>query len=116
MSEQTDGVRLAGSVLHRRCHACAFFNTREEEYRLLLPFTQEGFGRGDKAFQIVDRQHRQERLQRLKEAGIDTDATTRTGQLEIRAWGDAYLRGGRFDQNAMLALVDEVLSGGKSDG
>jgi hypothetical protein len=23
------------------CHACAFFHNREEEYRVLLPFTQE---------------------------------------------------------------------------
>jgi hypothetical protein len=32
-----------------------------------------------------------------------------TGQLEVRPWQEAYLRGGRFDQDAMLALVDKVL-------
>jgi hypothetical protein len=116
MIERTNGVRLAGSVLHRRCHACAFFHNPEEEYRLLLPFTQEGFGLGDKAFQIVDQRQRQERLQRLKEAGIDVDTATRTGQLEVRDWEQAHLRDGRFDQHAMLALVDEVLTRGQTDG
>ena len=116
MSEERKSVRLAGRELGRTCHACAFFHNREEEYRLLLPFFKEGFDRGEKAFQIVDPGHRQERLQRLKEAGIDVDTATRTGQLDLRTWEEAQFRTGRFDQNAMLALIDEVLSSGKSGG
>ena len=53
MSEERKSVRLAGRELDRTCHACAFFHNREEEYRLLLPFVKEGFGRREKAFQIV---------------------------------------------------------------
>jgi hypothetical protein len=34
----------------------------------------------------------------------------------VRGWEDAYLRGGHFDQNAMLALIQEVLASGKSQG
>ena len=34
----------------------------------------------------------------------------------MRAWEDAYLRGRRFDQDAMLALIEEVLDGGKAQG
>jgi hypothetical protein len=116
MNETTDGVRLAGSVLRRGCHACAFFHTKEEEYRLLLPFTKEGLGCGHKTFQIVDEQHRQERLQQLKKADIDVEGATSKGQLELRAWEEAYLRDGHFDQNSMLALIEEVLNSGKTDG
>ena len=29
--------------------ACAFFNSDDEEYRVLLPFIKEGFEYGDKA-------------------------------------------------------------------
>src|SRR5207245_11331300 len=36
-------VRLAGSVLDRSRHVCAFFHRKEEEYRVLLPFIKEGF-------------------------------------------------------------------------
>src|SRR4051812_22682367 len=102
MSETTEGVRLAGSVLRRSCHACAFFHTKEEEYRLLLPFTKEGIDCGHKTFQIVDERHREERLERLKKADIDVDGATCRGQLELRAWEEAYLRGGHFDQSSML--------------
>ncbi len=40
----------------------------------------------------------------------------RKGQLEIRRWEDAYLRGGHFDQNRMLDLIEEVLTGAKAQG
>ena len=61
-SAQQRPVHLAGSVLDRARHVCAFFHSRDEEYRVL------------------------------------------------------YLRGGHFDQNAMLALIEEVLTAGKEQG
>lgn len=116
MSEKSEVVRLAGSALDRSRHACAFFHSRDEEYRILLPFVKEGFEKGHKAFHIVDPNHREAHLRRLEEAGIDTAEAESTGQLEVRRWEDAYLREGHFDQNAMLALIEEVLKGGKAQG
>ena len=109
-------VRLAGAILGPSRHVCAFFNSREEEYRVLLPYVKEGFGQGDKAFHIVEDGHRPEHRRRLEQAGIDVDAAERKGQLEVRRWEDAYLRDGRFDQNRMLALIEQVLNDGKARG
>lgn len=109
-------VRLAGSVLDRSRHVCAFFSTKDEEYRVLLPFIKEGFEQGDKAFHIVDSRHREAHLARLRQEGVDVDAALDDGRLEVRRWEEAYLRGGRFDQNAMLTLIEEVLSSGKQQG
>jgi MEDS: MEthanogen/methylotroph, DcmR Sensory domain len=39
-----------------------------------------------------------------------------TGQLEVRPWREAQLRGDRFDQDAMLALIEEVLQSGAAAG
>ena len=116
MDEQKETVRLAGSVLHRSRHVCAFFHKKDEEYQVLLPFVKEGFEQGHKAFHIVDPAHRDEHLRRLSEAGIDIAESERSGQLEVRRWEDAYLREGHFDQDAMLALIEEVLKGGKAQG
>jgi MEDS: MEthanogen/methylotroph, DcmR Sensory domain len=113
MARQNHSVTLAGSALKQRCHACAFFHDPEEEYRLLLPFVQEGFAHRDKIFQIVDARHRDERLRRIASLGIDVASAEGSGQLEVRPWEGAYLREGRFDQHAMLALVEEVLGRGK---
>jgi hypothetical protein len=109
-------VRLAGSVFDRSRHVCAFFHQKEEEYRVLLPFIKEGFDQGDRAFHMVDPRHRAEHLRRLQEAGIPVAEAERKGQLEVRRWEDAYLCDGHFDQKRMLALLEEVLSGGKAQG
>jgi MEDS: MEthanogen/methylotroph, DcmR Sensory domain len=113
MGSERRSVTLAGSALRHRCHACAFFHDAEEEYRLLLPFVQEGFRQGDKIFQIVDSHHREERRERIGSLGIDLDSAEQSGQLEVRSWENVYLRRGCFDQYAMLALVEDVLGKGK---
>ena len=116
MTDQKNEVRLAGTILGASRHACAFFNTKDEEYRVLLPFIKEGFEQGDRAFHIIDEEHRPEHCQQLKRAGVPVDEAERTGQLEIRRWEDAYLRDGHFDQHRMVALIEQVLQGGKAEG
>ncbi|HSP35159.1 MAG TPA: MEDS domain-containing protein [Thermoanaerobaculia bacterium] len=103
-------------MLDRARHVCAFFHAREEEYRVLMPFIAEGFAHGDRAFHIVDPVHRADHMARLRDAGIDTQSAEASGQLTVLRWEDAYLRGGHFDQNAMLALIEEVLTAGKAGG
>ena len=83
---------------------------------MLLPFIKEGLGQGERAFQVVDGALRQEHLRRLEQAGIDVAAAERSGQLEVRAWEQTYLRGGRFDPEAMLALLQELLDRGRAQG
>jgi hypothetical protein len=109
-------VHLAGSMLDRKRHVCAFFHSRDEEYRVLMPFITEGFEHGDRAFHIVDPDNRADHLARLRAAGIDTASAEGTGQLTVMRWEDAYLREGHFDQNAMLALIEEVLTAGVEQG
>src|ERR1700756_5286196 len=98
MKDQTE-VRLAGKALDRSRHVCAFFNSKEEEYRVLLPFIKEGFEQDDKAFHIVEEGHRPEHRRRLEQAGINVAGAEQKGQLEVRRWEDANLREGHFDQN-----------------
>ena len=109
-------IRFAGSVLSAQRHICAFFHSSDEEYRVLQPFIKEGFERGEKAFHIVDPELRDEHLRRLESASIDVDASEQSGQFELRNWADAYLRDGHFDQDKMLALIQEVLEGGRQQG
>ena len=44
------------------------------------------------------------------------ESQKRTGLIGVRTWEDAHLRGGHFDQYAMLALAEAVLTSGKADG
>ena len=84
---QKKKVRLAGAALDRSRHVCAFFNSKEEEYRVLLPFIREGFEQGDKAFHIVEDGHRPEHRRRLEQAGIDVADAERKGPTARSAAG-----------------------------
>ena len=63
-------------------HICAFFNSRDDEYRVLLPFIKDGLEAGEKVVHTVDPQRRDEHFQRLASAGIDVAAARDSGQLE----------------------------------
>jgi hypothetical protein len=97
-------------------HVCAFFDGPWEEDATLLPFLKEGLDHGERAFCIVDPASRPSYVGRLERGGIPVATAEQRGQLELRNWDDAYLRGGHFDQDAMLALIEEVLSEGKARG
>jgi hypothetical protein len=47
-------IRFAGSELGEKRHICAFFDSSDEEYRVMLPFIKEGIDRGEKAFHVVN--------------------------------------------------------------
>jgi hypothetical protein len=116
MGPNTQSVEFAGGILGRHRHICAFFNGVDEEHRVLRSFIKEGFQRGEKALHIVDPELRADHLKRLAEAGVDVDGAIVSGQLDVRAWQHAYLRRDRFDQDAMLALIEEVLQSGAAAG
>jgi hypothetical protein len=104
-------IHIGGSQLAEMRHVCAFFNSDEEEYRVLLPFIKDGFECGDKAVHVVNPEQREDHLQRLAAVGIDTTATEQSGQFELRTNTESYLRDGRFDQDRMLEVFEQVASG-----
>jgi hypothetical protein len=107
-------IHLAGSPLGEVRHICAFFANDDEEYRVLLPFIHEGLSCGDKAIHVVNPEQRQEHMNRLTAEGIDTIAYQRSGQLQVQANTDVYLRDGRFDQDRMLAAFEDVAKTGRT--
>jgi hypothetical protein len=109
-------IHFAGGTLDEYRHVCAFFNSFDEEADALVPFVREGLERGEKAYHIVDPELRAAYVENLRREGIDVVAHEADGQFELRTWEQAYLREGRFDQDAMLELIESVLQGGKAEG
>src|ERR1700693_3116796 len=116
MKKTVAPISLAGSELGEIRHVCACFNSDEEEYRVLLPFIKDGFECGDKAVHVVNPEQREDHLQRLAGVGIDTTATEQSGQFELRTNTEAYLRDGRFDQDRMLEVFEQLASGNAKGG
>jgi hypothetical protein len=111
MARATAPISLAGSTLDECRHVCAFFSSDDEEYRVLLPFITEGFERGDKAIHVVNPDDRDDHLRRLVEAGIDPGAAHAAGQLDLRNNTETYLSDGRFDQERMLGIFEQLANG-----
>jgi DNA-binding CsgD family transcriptional regulator len=109
MTGNDSSLHLAGGTLGRRRHICAFFNSTEEEHRVLRSFFKDGFDQGQKVLHVVDPELREDHLRRLAGTGINVQQGLRTGQLEVLPWKEAYLREERFDQDAMLLLIEEAI-------
>src|SRR3977135_3311938 len=93
MSRGTKTVRLARSQLNCRCHVCAFFHSREDEYKILIPFMKEGLDAGDRVVQFIGAEHRADQLRRLTEPGGAVLAAEQRGQLAVGTWEAAVLAG-----------------------
>ena len=109
-------IPFAGSQLGETRHVCAFFNSDDEKYRVLLPFIRDGFACGDKAVHVVNPEQRGDHLQRLTAAGIDPAGGLQSGQLDLRNNSETYLRDGRFDPDRMLEVFEGLASGNAEGG
>jgi MEDS: MEthanogen/methylotroph, DcmR Sensory domain len=120
--EPPKSMPFTNASLGRHRHICALFRSREEEYRVLLPFIKEGIERGERAFHVVDPLLRQEHIQRLLEAGLDLLTAMKQGQFQLYDWDQAYFpagsfnQGPRFDQHRMIAYWREFLEGTERQG
>jgi hypothetical protein len=116
MHRSSAPIFLAGSELGEARHVCAFFNSREDEYGVTLPFIKDGFECGDKALHIINPSRRADHLQRIASHGIDVDLAQQNGQLEVHDWKDTFFRSGAFNLDQQLALLEQVLKTGREQG
>ncbi|MCY1078267.1 MEDS domain-containing protein [Archangium lansingense] len=108
-------MTVAGKKL-QHFHIAAFFRSREEEYEVLRSYIREGIEAGEKAVHICDPLLKHKHLENLETMGVPVQDCTRTGQLEVMGWNDAYLKEGRFDSDAMMALIEEVVTTSRAEG
>jgi hypothetical protein len=106
--ERNRPIRLAGSLLGPPRHICAFFNNRNDEYRVLLPFIKDGLECGEKAVHTVYPGRSDDHLQRLKVPGIEVDATREHRQLELRSWTETVGRYFDLMENSARSVTHEL--------
>jgi hypothetical protein len=116
MQAHDESLRIAPDALGGNQHVCAFFNSVDEQHRVLRAFIKEGFANGDRAFHLIDPERQAEHFRRLVDAGIDVDQALDSGQLEVHPWEDGPLRGAEFDQETWLRGFEQVLESGPEQG
>jgi MEDS: MEthanogen/methylotroph, DcmR Sensory domain len=83
---------------------------------VLPPFIKDGFERGEKAIHVISPDQQCDHLQRLAAVGIDPAVAQQSGQLDLRVSTEAYLRNGRFDQDRMLEVFEQLASSTVREG
>jgi hypothetical protein len=111
-----DPVSFAGGVLNPYRYVCAFVDSRDEEHRVFDLFVSDGLSRGEKLLYFVDSADRASRVRHVRHLGFDLPTLLGQRQCEVRTWSETSLRGGRFDQDAMLGRLDEFLVGSQPGG
>lgn len=109
-------VTICGETLSGSAHVCAFFNSRAEEYEVVVPYYREGLARGDRVVGIVDAARRDAHLRGLRAGGLPVDAAMHSRQLDVLTPADTYFRNGDFDPDEMFGMVLEMLSSAKQEG
>lgn len=109
--EANEPVAFAGARLEPYRHVCAFIDSTDEEYQLFDPFVREAVARGEKLSYIVNPVERRAYMCHFQQLGLDLPRLLEAGQVELRTWPETHLRGGRFDQDAMLALAEAGMRG-----
>ncbi|MEA2763831.1 MAG: hypothetical protein QOK07_235 [Gemmatimonadaceae bacterium] len=115
MARPNAPIKFGGSFLGDARHICAFFASPDDEYRTLLPFMRDGLVAGDRVVHVIPRD-RLDNADRLRAGGVDVDTARENHQLETLVSEETYLRNGRFDQDAMLELIQRVLKAGRAFG
>ena len=106
-------IPLAGSLLGDHRHVCAFFDSPEDEHRVMFPFFRDGMARGERGVSIAPRLWPDYRG-RLRSAGVDLDAPG--GQFELRCSEDYYASDGRLNADAMLSRMRQIFEDSRALG
>ena len=106
-------VTLCGKQLHGLRHICAFFDSREQQYEVLMPYLSEGLERGDQVVTILESSSHQDHVSRLRSAGLPVPAATERQQLKLLASEDTYLKDGVFVVERMYQMLEDVLESAK---
>lgn len=106
---KTQSVTLCGETLTGPSHICAFFDSREEQYEVLLPYFREGLDNNEEVVTILESYTHPDHYARLSAAGMPLRETIASGQLKVLASESTYLKGSTFASERMFNMLEQVL-------
>lgn len=114
MSAWKRNISLCGQPLDGLQHVCAFFDSREEQYRILNPYFQEGLDNGDEVVTIVESVFHDDHMERMRAGGVDVGPGLERGQLKVLASEETYLQDNVFVVERMYSMLEDVLHSASS--
>jgi hypothetical protein len=83
MSDRGRVATLCGQPLEGLQHVCAFFDSRDEQYQILNPYSQEGLDSGDRVVTVVESSFHDEHVRRMSAGGISVGGAMESGQFKV---------------------------------
>jgi len=95
---------------------CAFVDSREQQYEILLPFLSQGLRGNDMILSIVDPSNLGDHYRRCQQAGIDLYRLEAGGKAGTFVFENAYLKDSCFSADRMLEMIKTTLSSARQKG
>lgn len=108
MNKQTP-FSVCGESLLAPMHICGFFDSREQQYEVIIPYIMEGLEANDKVINILEGNRHGEHCRCLADHGISISEKLLSGQLEVLASENTYINGGEFAAEKMYKMLEQTL-------
>lgn len=108
-------ISLCGETLPHAGHVCAFFDSRDQKYDVLIPFFKDAILAGDEIVNIVDAADRSAHLESLLDGGVPIRAAMDNGQLSVFTSEETYLQDDDDTLPKLLEFLKETLSTAKAE-
>lgn len=100
---------VCGESLSTPMHICGFFNSKEEQYEVIIPYIKEGLDNNEKVINILEGARHREHCSHLSATGISLTGKLATGQLEVLTSENTYIKGGSFAAKKMYKMLEQTL-------
>lgn len=97
-------------------HICSVYETKEEQFSVIVPFIKTGLERGEKCIYVVNDNSAHEVQDAMQAGGVDTDSALKSGALNILNRQEYFLKQGSFEPDWMIQFLKEATDTAKSEG
>lgn len=100
---------VCGESLSAPMHICGFFDSREQQYEVIIPYIMEGLEKNEKVINILEGNRHSEHCRCLANNGISIAEKLSSGQLEVLASENTYIKDGKFAAERMYKMLEQTL-------
>ncbi len=89
-------------------HVCLVYERPEEQVVTMVPYVRQGLERGERCVYVVDEHSVDDVATVLEAHGVEVEREQARGALVFLTQRESFLRGGRFEPEAMVAYFRQV--------
>ncbi len=108
MNKQTS-FSVCGESLSAPMHICGFFDSKEQQYEVIIPYILEGLEKNEKVINILESNRHSEHCRCLSDNGVSIAGKLASGQFEVLASENTYIKDGEFAAEKMYKMLEQTL-------